>query len=132
MSKILSKKALKALSRIGDIIIPENGEFPKFSDTYSIQHIDDLLDYAPQDDIQDLNMLLGVLYFMPGFVNRWLVSKMENSFNNNGPLGSLYRQLDFGIKGLVFSCYYSGKTGDGFNGNNPLDVIGYEITRIED
>ncbi|MEX0812802.1 MAG: hypothetical protein WD048_11355 [Chitinophagales bacterium] len=132
MSKILSKNALKALNRIGDIIIPENGEFPKFSDTASIQHIDDLLAYAPENDIKDLNMLLIILSFMPGFVLAWLVKKMETSRENKGALGTLFRQLDFGVKGLIFSCYYSGKTGDGYNGKNPLDIIGYEIERVED
>lgn len=132
MSKILSKQALKALNRIGDIIIPENGEFPKFSDTASIQHIDDLLDYAPEDDISDLNLLLTVLAFMPGFILSWMVGKMETSRENNGPLGTLFRQLDFGVKGLVFSCYYSGKMGDTYQGENPLDIIGFSINRIED
>lgn len=132
MSQLLSNKALKTLNRIGDIIIPENGDFPKFSDTQSLQHIDDLITYAPEDDIKDLNLLLTILFFMPRFVLVWLVKKMETARDNEGPLGALFRQLDFGVKGLIFSCYYSGKTGDAFRGNNPLDVIGFEIKRVED
>lgn len=132
MSKILSKQALKTLNRIGDIIVPENKEFPKFSDTASLQHIDDLLEYAPQDDIQDLNMLLTALAFSPKFVLKWLVAKMETAHKNEGPLGTLFRQLDFGVKGLIFSCYYSGKTGDNYQGKNPLEIIGYSINRVED
>lgn len=132
MSQILNKKSLKTLNRIGDIIIPGDEEFPKFSDTASIEHIDDLLYYAPQDDIQDLNLLLMVLFFMPKFILCWLVKKMETAPQNKGPLGALFRQLDFGVKGLIFSCYYSGKTGSAYHGKDPLKIIGYDIKRVED
>ena len=129
MSKHLSKSALKALNRIGDIMIPENGEFPKFSDVGGLEHIDDLVSYAPSDDIGDLNLLLTILAFMPTFVLRWLVGKMETAYDNNGPLGTMFRQLDFGLRGLIFSCYYGGKLGSDYKGEDPLDLIGISINR---
>jgi len=128
----LSPRAKKSLTRIGDILLPKNGDFPSFSETGSIEHIDSLTAYASESDIKDLNRALSILSFMPDFVFRWLVSKMQNSQSSAGMLSSVFRQLDFGLRGLIFSCYYSGKTGSHYKGKNPLEVIGFEIKRVEE
>ncbi|HXH17580.1 MAG TPA: hypothetical protein VNJ07_00750 [Chitinophagales bacterium] len=128
----LSPRAKKSLVRIGDILLPKNEDFPAFSETGSIEYIDNLTACAPESDIHDLNRVLSMLSYMPDFVLKWLVSKMVNSHNSNGMLSSVFRQLDFGLRGLIFSCYYSGKTGSHFKGKNPLEVIGFEIKRVED
>lgn len=113
-------------------MLPENGDFPAFSHTGSLEHIDKLVAYAPADDIKDLNMALTILSYMPNFVLRWVVKRMENSAYDNSMLGTTFRQLDFGLRGLIFSCYYSGRMGKGYAGNDPLDLIGFELMRIED
>jgi len=132
MSKHLSKSALKALNRIGDIMIPANAEFPKFSDTGGLEHIDDLVAYAPEDDIKDLSMVLGVLAYMPAFVLVWLVNKMETAYDNDGMLGTVFRQLDFGLRGLIFSLYYGEKMGSNYQGKDPVDIIGFDVKRVVD
>ena len=128
----LSPRAKKTLTRIGDILIPRNGEFPSFSETGSIEHIDHLTAYAPEGDLKDLSMLLSVLSIKPDFVLRWLVKKMEQSPNSNSMIAPLFRQLDFALRGLIFSCYYSEKMGAAYNGKKPLDIIGFGIKRVED
>ncbi len=128
----LSPRAKHALSRIGYILLPKNGDFPSFSETGAIEHLDGLTEFDPAGDISDLSMVLSILSFMPEFVLKWLVNKMETSQDSEGFLGPIFRQLDFGLRGLIFSCYYSGKMGSGFKGKNPLDVIGFEIKRVED
>lgn len=132
MSNTLSPNAKKALTRIGDILLPKNGDLPSFSETGSIEHIDNLTQYAPESDISDLNMVLTLLSYMPDFVLKWLVSKMEASLESTGPIASTFRQLNFALRGLLFSCYYSEKMGASFQGRKPLDVIGFKITRVED
>lgn len=127
----LSPRAKKALTRIGDMLLPGNGDFPSFSETGSIEHIDNLTTYAPEGDIGDLDMLLIVLSFMPDVLLSWIVSKMEGAQTSNGMLSPIFRQLDFGLRGLLFSCYYSEKMGTSFSGKKPLDIIGFEITRVE-
>ncbi len=127
----LSPRAKKALIRIGDMMIPKNGEFPSFSETGAIGHIDELTAYAPESDIKDLSMVLSILSIKPDFVLRWIVRKMDNSQNSNGVLAPVFRQLNFGLRGLLFSCYYSEKMGASFKGKKPLDVIGFEINRVE-
>ncbi|MDZ4847125.1 MAG: hypothetical protein SH857_16450 [Chitinophagales bacterium] len=131
MPNTLSPSAKKALTRIGDILLPKNGEFPSFSETGSIAHIDELTSYAPKGDIGDLSMLLTVLSFLPDFVLNWIVNKMENAQYSDGMLSPIFRQLDFGLRGLIFSCYYSEKMGAAYKGKKPLDVIGFSIKRVE-
>ena len=131
-SKYLSKSALKGLSRIGDILIPGNDEFPSFSAYMCLDHIDGLVSYAPVDDIKDLGMVLSILSVMPKFKLRWLVKLMSNAHNNTGPLGSLLRQLNLGIRGIVFALYYSEKPGFNYSAKNPTELIGFTLNKVAD
>lgn len=130
-SKYLSKSAIKGLTRIGDILIPGNDEFPSFSAFMCMDHIDGLVAYAPADDIQDLGMVLGILAVMPKGVLVWLVKTMSNAHKNNGPLGTLFRQLNMGIRGIVFSLYYSEKPGINYKATNPTELIGFTLNKVE-
>ena len=131
MPNTLAPSAKKALTRIGDILLPKNGEFPSFSETGSIAHIDELTAYAPEGDIGDLNMVLSILSFMPDFVLNWFVSKMESAQQSEGMLSPVFRQLSIGLRGLIFSCYYSEKMGAAYKGKKPLDVIEFALKRVE-
>jgi hypothetical protein len=131
-SNYLSNSALKAINRIGDLMIPRNGEFPSFSEVGGIAYIDDLVSYAPPADIKDLNLLLTILAFMPNFVLRWLLNRMENAMESSGPLAPIFRMLDVGLRGLIFSCYYTEKIPASYTGKKPLDIIGFDLTRVED
>lgn len=131
MSKIFSKPALNALNRIGDIIAPKNGELPSYSECGCIEYIDDVAGYAPENDIKDLNMLLTVLSFMPGFVLQLLIKTINNSHQKDGPLTDLFRMLDFGLKGIILGTYYSGKVGKDYKGKSPQQIIGFNINRME-
>ncbi len=129
-SKIFSARAIRSLERIGDILCPENGDFPAYSKTGCVEHVDLMVSYAPESDLKDLNMLLTVLSFMPTFILTWLINKMSNSHNSNGALSTTFRQLDFGLKGIVLGTYYSGKVGKNYKGKKPTEVINFEINRI--
>ncbi len=131
MPNSLSPSAKKALTRIGDILLPKNGEFPAFSETGSVEYIDELTAYAPESDIGDLSMVLSILSFMPDFVLNWFVSKMENAQQSEGMLSPVFRQLSIGLRGLIFSCYYSEKMSAAYKGKKPLDVIGFAVKRVE-
>lgn len=131
MSEIFSKFALKGLNRLGDIMVPKNGQFPAFSETGCLEHVDDIVSYAPQNDLKDLNLLLSILSFMPGFVLLWLVKTMTNSHHKDGKFYDIFRMLDFGLKGIILGTYYSGKVGINYKGKPPLQVIDFSINRIE-
>ena len=130
MSNILSKSALKAINRIGDIMMPKNGELPSYSELGGIEHIDEILRYAPESDMKDLNMVLSILSVMPKFVLKWLIKNMSQSYKKGGGLWVIMRQLDFGLKGIILSTYYSEKVGSNYKGRTPLEIIDYSINRV--
>ena len=126
----LSPLAKKGLCRLGDIICPKNEEFPSYSELGVIEFVDEMLETAPESDIQDLGLVLMILSFMPTFVLVWLVKSMNNSHHKEGIISNLFRQLDFGIKGIIFSTYYSGEKGKNYSGKLPSEIIGFSMNRI--
>ncbi len=131
-SAYFSPRALKALNRLGDIMIPANGDFPSFSQYGGLEHIDKMVSYAPMDDIGDLNMALGLLQFMPTFALRQLVQRMSDAQDNDTLLGMPLRLLNLAIRGLVFACYYAERPGNNFHGKDPVEIIGFQINRVID
>lgn len=130
MSSIISNSAIRALNRIGDIMLPRNGEFPSYSELGGVEYVDEILAYAEPGDIRDLNRVLSALSVMPGFFLNWAVKKMADSHQANGPLSATFRQLDFALRGILLSTYYSEKAGKNFKGKIPLEIIGYSLNRI--
>ena len=123
---------LKGLSRVGDVLIPGDGELPSFSQFGGIEAVDTVIAYLPKEDVELLNYVLTVFSVMPKSFLRWIVGVMEDALEKTGTIPSLLRQLNLGLRGIVFSCYYSGIGAAGFKGNNPLDVIGYHLNRVQD
>ena len=131
-SKYFSKRAIRGLNRIGDILIPGNERMPAFSNYSCIDHVDDLVHYAPQDDIKDLGMVLTFFSFLPHALMKWIVLKMSQGTMYNGSIGTLLRQLNMGIRGLVFSLYYSEKPGNDYKAANPTDLVGFTVNKVSD
>ena len=131
-SVYFSKGAIKTFNRFGDIVLPKDGDLPSFSEYGGIEHIDKIVAYAPSDDIADLNTVFTILNFMPTFVLRLIIVLCASAPRRNGPLAPILRQLNFAIKGLVFSCYYAERPGANFKGKDPCDVIGYDMKRVID
>ncbi len=131
-SKYFNSSALQGLKRIGDLFIPGDAELPSFSASSSADHVDDLLAYAPPEDVSLLNTVLGVVRLLPNSTLNWLMRRMETSNRDEGALGGLLRQLNFGLRGIIFSLYYGGKAGVGKSGKTPLEVIGYDLNRVEE
>jgi hypothetical protein len=131
-SAYFSKKALKGLNRIGDILVPGENDFPSFSGYNCIEHVDDLLAFAPADDVKDLGMVLALLNYLPKFLLVKLVKTLATAPVNTGPLGTVLRQLNMGIRGIVFSLYYSEKPGTGYSGTDPEKIIGFSLNRVRD
>ena len=130
-SKYFSTRALAGLNRIGDVLLPDSDGLPSFSAYGAIEHVDDLAAYAPADDIATLGTVLAVLSWLPQGVLHWLAGKMSTATpDSTGMMAPLYRQLNMGLRGILFSLYYSGKPGSAFSGKDPLEVIGYEVNRI--
>jgi hypothetical protein len=120
MSKHLNPKQLRAIEKVGDVMIPGDSEFPSFSRTGCISQVDRILDYMPASDLGDLKMLLGILAFFPGFLLAFLFRMLEASPAVPGPVGSILRQIRLGMRGLIMSLYY----GD----TSVLTKLGYKVS----
>ncbi len=131
-SNYLSKAGLKGLVRIGDVLCPGDDEFPSYSETGCIEHVDRMLATVPAGDMKDLNILLSVLSINPNFVLRWLVRNMAEAHGKEGGISSLFRMLDFGLRGIIFGTYYSGFVGADYKGKKPFEIIGFELNRVKD
>ena len=129
-----SKRAIKGLCRLGDIIVPGDEEFPIYSKVAGTHKLNDMVQYAPDEDIELLGFLLTILSFMPGFVLRWLIKSMGAATreSKSGIIPATFRQLDLGIRGLVFSTYYTELTNPDYKGKTPFEIMGYEINRVVD
>lgn len=131
-SKYLSPAAVRGMNKVGDVLCPGEGEFPTFSALGCVEHVDIPLEYAPEADVKDLGLLLAILSFAPTFVVRWLVQQMAVSHDREGGLWPTFRQLDFGLRGIVFGLYYGGRVGRSYTGPNPHQLVGFSIERLED
>ena len=131
-SNYFKPAALKGLNRIGDIFIPGEDNLPSFSEFGGVEHVDDIVAYTPDEDVASLNMVFSIFSILPEGLLRWAAIQMVAASNRDGLLDALLRQLYIGLKGILFSCYYSGKGGSGYVGLNPMDAIGYQPNRVED
>jgi len=129
-SRHFSSGALDALSRFGDIMLPSHEPFPSFSELGCLEHIDSIVDYAPADDIRQLNQLLGVLNWLPDGGLRRVFRWCETPEGWPEMIARNFRLLNFALRSILCTLYYSGKAGTGYEGPTPLDLIGFEICRI--
>lgn len=129
-SEILNPRALRALERMGDMVVPRVGKLPSFTELGCIEHVDSVLAYAPPEDRASLRTLLSILDYAPSFVLRLLLRAMVNPDRYPEFLAANFRLIDMGVRGVVLSLYYSGKTGTGYTGQTPHELMGYEVTRM--
>lgn len=128
MSEILNKIQIRALNNLGDVMCPGGEGFVGFSELGAVEHVDLLLLEIPPSDLSDLKLLLFLLGFMPAFVLRFMLNFLERNQDMNGDIGALIRMVRFGLRGIIFSLYYSGLKGrDSTATQTPVDAIGYTV-----
>lgn len=126
-STLFSTRQLQGLCKLGDIVLPGQGAFPAFSSTGCVEHVDALLGTAHPDDVRDLGWLLLVIHYLPGFAVEWIVRLADSADRWPALLAPLLRTLNIGIKGVVFSLYYSGYHRATYQGKTGLDAIDYHV-----
>lgn len=127
ISKHLTLKQLNALQKVGNIIIPNNPPFTEFSRTGCIGHIDEILLNAHPDDIKDLKLLLNVLHVTPTAIIKWLLYQADHAERYPKLIATALRMFNLGIKGIIFSLYYSGKTRIGAESKSAHIAIDYQL-----
>ncbi|MEW5724700.1 MAG: hypothetical protein AB1896_16425 [Thermodesulfobacteriota bacterium] len=124
----LTPRQQRGLNKIGDALIPGDADLPPFSATGCAVHADRILAYLSEQDRHDLRTALTLFSFLPGPVLVLVLKFLELAQGLPGAVGALVRMGRVGIKGLVVSLYYSGETGPGYQGPNPAEVIGFEVS----
>lgn len=127
ISNIFNGAQLKVIERIGDVMIPSADDFPSFSELGAIVGIDRVMAPAHPADIKDLGMLLHVLRFMPNFVIALIIKLAVSAHKSNSFISPLLRQLDIGLRGIIYSLYYADIKADNFTGKSPFDVMGFAL-----
>lgn len=121
-SRWLSAAQLRGLRKVGDLVVPGDDEFPSFSQTGAIAHVDRMLDYVHTSDRDGLRFVFGLFRVLPKPVV-WLILALSDRHRwLPGPLGAAARQVNLGVKGVVMTLYYS----DIGSGRSIHELIGYD------
>jgi hypothetical protein len=126
-SKYLSVREYKALEKAGDIIAPQNGSFPSFSQTGCARHVDSILRYTDPQDLAGLKLLFLLLSFFPSPLLYLFLKLINNHARFPNFIAAGLRLTDLGIRGLVWSLYYSNKTSPEYKGAGTLELLGYQV-----
>ena len=111
-------------------MLPQTEDFPSFTQLGCIEHIDDVLKYAPPEETGDLKMLLKALSVTPEPVLRGILNLMMENKALPENIASTLRLMDTGLRGIILTLYFSGKAGKNYKGKTTLEIIGYDINRI--
>jgi len=125
-SSLFTRRQLMGLQKLGNIVMPGGNGFPSFSQTGCIQHVDITMGSAHPDDVRDFGYLLLLFHYLPKLAVTWIIKLADQPDRFPEILASQLRKLNIGIKGVVVSLYYSGKTGFG-QSLSPLDVIEFSL-----
>ena len=107
MKSGFSKLSLKGIQKAGDILIPGDDKFPRFSKTVFLNDLHRMTDYMNADDREGLKLLTAIFALAPAFIVKvilWTASKHE-AFPNF--IGAILRQVNLGMRGVTFTLYYS-------------------------
>lgn len=124
-SEFLSKREIKGLMKLGDVICPKNDEFPSFSELGCIEYVDEAVGSLDPYDRNDLKLFLKVASLLPKFMIKFVMIII------NRPFMALLRMGNIGIKGIIYSLYYSGKQGSNYKGKPIFDIIKYEVNAVK-
>ena len=108
----LNPTELKGFLKVADLLASGDKDFPKFSETDFYMKVDYILSELPQDDLSGLKLLFGIFAFLPLFLINYFVLWTENP---SGPsfIKDNLAKINSGLKGIVFTIYYSRLPGEG-------------------
>lgn len=109
---VFTKAHLKGVEKLGRVVMPENNDFPAFSDIGAEKYLNRMIDYMYEDDRSAILVILKLFSIMPLFKIRWTMSLIESGAKWKGMPGAPFRMLRIALKGLIFTVYYSDLTED--------------------
>jgi hypothetical protein len=104
---ILSRMQQRGLLKVGDVLIPGDGDLPSFSVTGCAAHADRMLGEMYDDDRAGVKAVLTLCALLPRPLIRGLFAMTERFAQAPAPVGGLMRLANLGIKGVVMTLYYA-------------------------
>lgn len=124
---ILTRREVRALNQIGDLMAPGWGPLPRFSTTGCVQFADELFRSMPAQDVADVRLLLRLLSYLPRPALAAVLALLQTHRFLPRGLGTPLRMIEFAFRGIVMTLYYSGKIAAPYAGPVPIDVIGFTV-----
>lgn len=125
-SRYLNQIQLKGVLKAGDAIAPGDGDLPALSQTDFILEVDRMLAYLNKDDLDGLRLVTWIFAYLPKFIIRLIINTAQKAARIPGVAGAPFRMLLIGIKGLVFTLYYSKINDNNGNGQKIFDGIKWD------
>lgn len=104
-SSHLTFRQIRAIGKIGDVLIPGDEILPAFSETDCVKQVDRILNFMPIQDVRDLKTLISIFSFFPRGAIFLTIRLLELSPKIPG--GGVLRLIRLGLRGLVMTLYYS-------------------------
>lgn len=127
-SRYLNARQRRGLVKLGEAYCPGDGTMPSFAELGCAEHVDEILACMPEADRRDLAKLFGACAISPRFTLAAFVRFLEWSPRIPTRLGDGARFVRMGVRGLLLTLYYSGKSGAEYRGKTPFDVLSYEVS----
>lgn len=109
----LTERQRRAWEKIGNVLVPGGKGLPSFSESGVSRYLEDVLEQSPEEDRRSLLLLVTVLGWWPRILLRLMLMINDTLRRLPGPAGGPFRLLDMGLRGVVFTLYYSGLDPDG-------------------
>ena len=77
MSKHLNSLQVKGLNKLGDRMLPGEGDLASFAGSGCASEADRILDHMPAKDLGDLKLLLALMGVLPGIMIAGFLALLE-------------------------------------------------------
>lgn len=105
---LLTPAQLASLNRVGDLMIPGDGDLPSFSASGCARQADRMLAHMYDADREGVLLLLKLFRVLPRAAVRGLLRLCDHEAAFPDPIGAGLRMIGIGVKGVVMTLYYSG------------------------
>lgn len=119
----MNSLALRGLRRAGDIIVPGEGKFPRFSREGLEIHLPRMLNEMYADDRDGFSFLMTLFGLLPSLAVRLILWICAHDHWWPGFIARYLRQIHIGVRGVVLTLYYSG-----LDASQILPNLGYETS----
>lgn len=123
----LSPAQLAGLVKVGDVLVPGDGDLPSLSASGCAAAADRLIAHLSPRDRDGVRFLLGVFRWLPRPVLRAIFSITSRHKVVPEPLARVLRLLNLGVKGVVMTLYWS----DVGEGPSVRRAIGWDARIVE-